>query len=213
MSFEPHDIYPHARSDRIETERLLMRRIVQEDRDSLIPTVKDPAWAQRFGYNNAPDLQTFIDGWVKSWDFPAMQTAWTFTIIEKVGQNTAGYMRIAVRPRNGDGWQAMPEVAMAPQFRGNGYAYEIIRETNAWVFDDLECPPGVKLDEMRLECLQSNAASVALLRKFSAIGMRDLGEHEGIIRIGKHETRPIRVHIFSLVREDYRQNSDTGRSA
>jgi RimJ/RimL family protein N-acetyltransferase len=187
--------------------------MVQEDRDSLIPTVEDPAWAQGFGYDNAPNLQTFIDGWVKSWEFPTMQTAWTFTIIEKLSQNTTGYMRIEVGPRNGDGWQAMPEIAIAPQFRGNGYAYEAMRGAITWIFDELECPPDVKLDEMHPECLQSNDASIGLLRKLSAIGMRDIGEHEGTIRAGQHETRPTRVHSFSLTREDYRQNSDTGRSA
>jgi len=209
MDLEPPNIYPTARSEHFETERLLVRRIATYDRDHLIPTLEDPDWARGFGYTNLPDFEAAIDGWVRSWDYPAMQTAWTFTIIEKASEHIVGYARVQLRPRNGNGWQAMPEIAIAPGFRCGGYAYEVMCGLIAWIFDDLECPPNVKLDEVHSECLQSNDASLGLLRKLSAIGMRDLGEHEGTINVGNHETQPARVHVFSLTREDYRPDPAT----
>lgn len=213
VDFEVPDIYPNARIDRFETERTMVRRVIEDDLDSLRATLEDPAWAEGFGYEDPPDPQVFIDRSVFSWNLPSGQIDWTFTIVDRDSQHIVGYARAEIQPRNGDGWRAMPEIAIAPAFRTHKYAYEVMCGLVGWIFQDLECPPGVKLDEIRAECLQSNGKSLDLLRKLSTIGMEDQGEQQGIIKVGKGETHPTRIHVFVLTREDYRRAISSDRQA
>jgi RimJ/RimL family protein N-acetyltransferase len=208
-SYAP-DIYPTARIDHFETDRLLVRRMQDDDRDSLIPIFEDPAWARGFGYESAPDPQASISSWTLRWNQP-LQINWAFTIIEKASRHTVGYTIAEIRARNGNGWQVMFDIAISSDFRCRGYAYEAARGLIDWIFDGLTCPPNVRLDEIRAECLQSNDGSLGLLRKLSAIGMRDYGEQQGTINVLQGKPQPGVVHVFSITREDYRLSTKSDR--
>jgi RimJ/RimL family protein N-acetyltransferase len=204
MDFEIPDIYPSAQTDCFETERATARRIEEDDLDPLRAIFEDPAWARGFGYEHPPNPQVFIDRAVFSWNLPAGQTDWTFAIIDRASQQVVGYTRVKIQDTNGDGWRAMPEIAITPAFRVHKYAYETMCGLVDWIFNDLKCPSGIKL-EIRAECLQSNEGSLHLLGKLSDIGMKDQGEQPGIIKASKGEMKPTSVHVFTLTREGYRQ--------
>jgi hypothetical protein len=81
-----------------------------------------------------------------------------------------------------------------------------MRALLGWTFNELECPPGVSVDEVRAACLPSNSASLGLLKKLAAIGMKDLGEQQVPLMIpvqaGNQTTT---AHVFGVTREDYGQ--------
>lgn len=76
-----------------------------------------------------------------------------------------------------------------------------------WCFTELDCPPGVTLDEVRAGVLPCNTKSLGLLRKLTNIGIiKDLGEQE--VRV-KHprpgEPRTRIAHVFGITRKEYEQ--------
>jgi RimJ/RimL family protein N-acetyltransferase len=195
--------YPTPRSEQFETERLLVRRTAKDDLDILTPTLKNPALAQGLGLDAPSDPQAFINSSVVMW---TSGTRWTFTIIETASQRAVGYARIDIRAREGgEGSQAEPTIGIAPDSQGQGYAYETMRGLIGWVFDSIECPPGVTLDEVRAACLLSNSESLGLLKKLAAAGiMKDLGEQQVTsLGSGPGNNQTITAHVFSVTREDY----------
>jgi len=195
--------YPAPRSEQFETERLLVRRIVEDDRDPLTPTLKNPGLSQGLGLDKPSDPQAFIDHSIAVW---TRGTCWTFTIIEKASQRAVGYARIDIRAGNGGGSQAEPTISIAPDFQHRGYAYETMCGLIAWTFNDLEIPSDVTLDEVRAACLPSNIASLRLLKKLAAIGMKDVREEQVTsLSSGEYSNQTITAHVFSVTREDYKQ--------
>jgi hypothetical protein len=122
-NFEPPAMYPVAKSEHFETERLLVRRIIEDDLVSLIPVLEDPDLAKWFGRNEPFDPQVFVNGAVAGWE---AQGSWAFTIIEKASEHVVGYAGISLELRGGGGrgWQAEPVIAIAPDSQGQGYAYD-----------------------------------------------------------------------------------------
>jgi len=201
--FKPPPIYPTARREGFETERLLVRRTVRDDLGPLTPTLEAPDLAQWLGREDPIDPQVFIDAAVAGWEF---QSPWTFTIVERATQHVVGFAGISLEPRDGGGWEAEPIIAIAPGSRGQRYSYEAMRGLISWPFSDLECPPGVTLDEVRAVCLPENSAILHVLTRLAVIGMRDLGELEVPVRHpGPGEPRTRTARVFSITREDYRE--------
>ncbi len=60
-NFELPAMYPAAKSEQFETERLLVRRIIEDDLESLIPILEDPDLAKWFGRNEPFDPQAFVN--------------------------------------------------------------------------------------------------------------------------------------------------------
>ena len=195
--------YPTPKSEYFETERLLVRRTIKDDRDPLTPTLNNPGLAQGLGLDSPPDPQEFVDNSVREW---SGGICWTFTIIEKASQRVVGFTRIDVRPRNGGGSQAEPTIGIAPDSQERDYAYETMRGLIAWSFNDIECPPGVTLGEVRAACRPSNTASLGLLKKLATIGMKDLGEQQvDSLSLRSDGNQTVTAHVFSVTREDYEQ--------
>lgn len=206
--FEIPHIYPEAQSEHFETERLLVRRIVEDDVDSLRPILEDPDLSKWFGRDEPLDAQAAVNSAIALWE---AQVAWGFTIIEKASQHVVGYAGISLELREGGGrgWQAEPAIAITPDSRDQGYAYEAMCGLISWSFTDLEFPPGVTMDEVRAACLPCNTKSIGLLRKLADIGMKDLGEQEVTVKHpGPGEPRTRIARIFSITREDYEREGD-----
>jgi RimJ/RimL family protein N-acetyltransferase len=205
-NFEPPAMYPVAKSEHFETERLLVRRIIEDDLESLIPILEDPDLAKWFGRNEPFDPQAFVNDAIAGWE---AQASWAFTIIEKASQHVVGYAGISLELRGGGGrgWQAEPVIAIAPDSQGQGYAYETMPGLIGWCFTELDCPPGVTLDEVRAGVLPCNTKSLGLLRKLTNIGIiKDLGEQEVRVKhTGPGEPRTRIAHVFGITREEYGQ--------
>src|SRR5262249_24445403 len=154
-SFEPPPIYPQAQSEHFETERLLVRRIREDDLGPITPTLEDPDLAKLFGRGEPIDPQAFINDAIAASE---AHTSCNFTIIANETGHVVGYAGMSLEPRGGggQGWQAEPAIAIAPDSRGNRYPYETMCGLLAWTFADLECPPGVTLNEIRAACLPYN---------------------------------------------------------
>lgn len=133
-------------------------------------------------------------------------TCWTFTIIEKATERVVGYARIDIHPGNYGGSQAEPTIGIAPNFQRRGYAYETMCGLIAWTFNDLEIPADVTFNEVRAACLPSNSASLGLLKKLAAIGMKDLEEQQVTsLTSSPGSNQTTTAHVFSVTREDYKQ--------
>jgi RimJ/RimL family protein N-acetyltransferase len=207
-NFKIPAIYPAAKSEHFETKRLLVRRIVEDDLESLMPTLEDLDLAKWFGRDEPLDPQKFINDAIAAWE---AQVSWNFTIIEKASRHVVGYAGLSLELRGGGGrgWQAEPAIIIAPDSQGQRYAYETMRGLIGWCFTNLECPPGVTLDEVRAACLPSNTKSIGLLKKLEDIGMKDLEEQEVTIKhLGPGESRTRIAHVFGITREDYEQGDD-----
>ena len=195
--------YPAPQSERFETARLLMCRTAREDLDPLEPTLQNPDLARGLGLDKLGDSQAFIEYSVAAW---VQGNCWTFTIVEKADGRVVGFARIDLRPRRSGGSQAEPTVGIDPDFQRRGYAYEAMRGLIAWTFNDIECPPGVTISEVRAACLPSNSASLGLLKKLAAVGMTNLGEQQvDSLSPDPDGNQTTTAHVFSVTREDYRQ--------
>jgi len=198
-------MYPVARSEHFDTERLLVRRIIEDDLESLIPTLEDRDLAKWFGRNEPLDPQAFVNDAIAGWE---ARSSWAFTIIEKASQHVVGYAGISLELRGGGGkgWQAEPAIAIASDSQGQGYAYETMPGLIGWCFTGLDCPPGT-LDEVRAGVLPCNAKSLGLLRKLTAIAIiKDLGEQDVRVKYpGPGEPRTRRARVFGITRSEYEQ--------
>ena len=204
-NFEPPPMFPAAKSERFETERLLMGRIIEDDLDALTPILQGQDVTEMFGRDRPIDPPAFISDAIVAWE---ANRSWNFTITEKSSHGVVGYlgMTLEVRGGGGEGWQAEPAIVISADFRCQRYGEEAMRGLIAWTFAELECPPGVTLDEVRAACRPENTASLRLLERLADIGMRDLGEQEVSVKnssSGKPSSMPAR--IFGITREEYEQ--------
>jgi RimJ/RimL family protein N-acetyltransferase len=204
-NFEPPPIFPAAQSERFETERLLMRRVIEDDLDPLTPILQDPDVSEMFVRDRPIDPPAFIRDAIAAWK---ANSSWNFVIAEKSSHRIVGYlgMTLEMRGSGGEGWQAEPAIVISADFRCQRYGEEAMRGLIAWTFAELECPPGVTLDEVRAACRPENTASLRLMEKLADIGMRDLGEQEVPVKNsspGNRSNMPARV--FRITREKYEQ--------
>lgn len=150
-------IYPH--SPTLETERLFLRWLTQEDAPFILALLNDADFIRNIGQRNVSDLPTaaayieknIIEAGYKKLGFG------NFLIIEKSSGKAVGTSSLVQRA--GLGGDIDIGYAMLPDSRGKGYAYE----ASVAVFNFAK--ETLKLSRIVGICDPTNAPSIHLLQK------------------------------------------------
>jgi RimJ/RimL family protein N-acetyltransferase len=120
----------------IETERLVLRRFTEDDRDAVARWNADPDFTRHLaGVQTREQSDEAFDRWARHWDergFGLLAVEWTQTgeLIGRVGPQFHRY------------WPQDPEVgwALDPAWWGRGIATEAGAAAVAWGFGELDYP-------------------------------------------------------------------------
>jgi RimJ/RimL family protein N-acetyltransferase len=120
----------------IETERLVLRRFTEDDRDAVARWNADPDFTRHLaGVQTREQSDEAFDRWARHWDergFGLLAVEWTQTgeLIGRVGPQFHRY------------WPQDPEVgwALDPAWWGRGIATEAGAVAVAWGFGELDYP-------------------------------------------------------------------------
>jgi [ribosomal protein S5]-alanine N-acetyltransferase len=175
------------RKPELETERLLLRKIYQEDLDDVFEFSSDPLAAHHMTWEvNRTKEETF-----RNFVGPAVESGGDFAIILKENDKVIG--TCAFISWSDEHKQAEIGFILNRSFWGKGYATEAIERLIQWGFDVLGL--------MRIEgrCDLSNKLSEKVMKKS---GMT----YEGTLRKNawiKGEFRDSK--IYSILKEEYRE--------
>ena len=139
----------------IETQRLLLRRFTDDDRETVARWNADPLFTRHLsGPQSREQSDATFDRWQRHWDergFGLLAVTWKETG-ELVGRTGPQYHRM---------WSADPEVgwALDPAWWGRGLATEAGEASVAWAFGELGFGRVVSITT------EENAASRNVMRK------------------------------------------------
>jgi RimJ/RimL family protein N-acetyltransferase len=143
----------------IETERLVLRRFTEADRDAVARWNADPAFTRHLaGVQTREQSDEAFDRWRRHWDehgFGLLGIEWqeTGVLIGRVG------------PQFHRAWPSDPETgwALDPSWWGKGIATEAGTAAVAWAFGELDYPRVVSI---------TTAANLASRKVMAKLGFR-----------------------------------------
>lgn len=194
-----------AQSDHFETEHLLARRTTGGDRDGLLPVLRNPGLLDGFRRASAPDPLAFVDEAIRAWD---EGRRFTFTLLEKVSNQTIGFVVMYIRVEAGTGLWGEPVIALDPAFYDRGYAYEAALGLATWAFESIKYPNGrPMLSEVRAACLPSNSRALNLLSILAEVVGANVVERE-IPSLDPQDSAAgeephITARVLTVTRENY----------
>lgn len=141
----------------LETERLGLRRFMEEDAPFMLRLLNEPSWIQFIGDRNVHTIaeaeQYLLKGAIESYSSHGFGF---YIVLLKDKLNPIGTCGFAKRP-----YLDRPDFGFAylPEYTGQGYAYEMATATLAYGRDVL------KLEELCAITTPNNVRSISLLEK------------------------------------------------
>lgn len=150
------------RFDRIETERLLLRRSRVEDADLISAYRSDPDVHGMQGWERTDPEGVRRDIEEMRGRAPGEPGGWVqFSVEQREGGTLVG--DVGISPADGEPGVIKVGYTMAPEFQGRGYATEAVGALVGYAFDTLGA------DVLRAYASADNAPSIRVMEK---IGMR-----------------------------------------